>query len=62
MIDPSFRGLEKSERHAKLWKDLEKLPEDIQGDISMLVLLAPEEANRSIANLEFENPSPSLIQ
>lgn len=62
VIDPAFVGVERSDRHARVWEHLETLAEDIQGDISMLVPLAPGEAKRSIANLEFENPSPSLIQ
>jgi hypothetical protein len=62
VVDPAFAGLEKSDRHARIWNLLEKLPEDVQSDISMVVLLAPEEERSSLANLEFENPSPSLIK
>jgi hypothetical protein len=62
VIDPGFVGLRKSDRHGLVWKYLEKLPAEIQGDISMVVLLTPEEVNRSLANLEFEDPSPSLIK
>jgi stress-induced morphogen len=62
VIDPAFAGLEKSERHDKIWDHLVTLPDEIQGDVSMLVVLTPEEVKRSMANLEFENPSPSLIQ
>jgi hypothetical protein len=62
VIDPSFDGMEKSERHTRIWKYLEKLPEGVQSDISMLFLLTPEETKRSLANLEFDDPSPSLIQ
>jgi hypothetical protein len=62
VIDPSFARVEKSDRHEKVWEHLEKLPEEVQSDISMVVLLAPDEAKLSLANLEFENPSLSLIQ
>jgi hypothetical protein len=62
VIDPSFQLTEKSERHSKIWKYLEKLPKSIQSDISMIVLLTPEETKRSLANLEFDDPSPSLIK
>ena len=62
VVDPSFDGMEKSDRHSRIWEYLEKLPEDVQSDISMVVLLTPEETKRSLANLEFEDPSPSLIQ
>ena len=62
VIDPAFARLEKSDRHATIWKHLETLPEEIQTDVSMLVLLTPGEVKTSMANLEFENPSPSLIK
>ncbi len=62
VIDPCFAGLRKSERHDLVWKYLENLPHQIQSDISMVVLLSPEEVQRSLANLEFEDPSPSLIR
>jgi len=61
VIDPDFQGLEKSQRHAAVWRLLEQLPEDIQADISMLVLLAPSETASSLANLEFEDPVPSRL-
>ena len=61
VVDPGFAGMRKSDRHALVWKHLEKLPEEIQGDISMVVLLGPDEIRNSMANLEFEDPSPSLI-
>lgn len=62
VIDPCFANLRKSERHALIWKHLACLPEETQGDISMVVLLTPGEVKESLANLEFEYPSPSLIK
>ncbi|MEO6809473.1 MAG: hypothetical protein ABI353_10230 [Isosphaeraceae bacterium] len=61
VVDPGFRGLEKSERHALVWRYLDRLPEEVQGDVSMLVLLAPGEEATSLANLEFDDPSRSSI-
>jgi len=61
VIDPTFRSMSKSERHALVWQYLEKLPEEVGEDISMLVVLAPGEEKRSIGNLEFIDPSPSAI-
>src|SRR5256885_5785501 len=52
VVDPAFKGLEKSERHGKVWQLLDKLPEDVQSDISMLLLLTPDEKKGSIGNLE----------
>jgi hypothetical protein len=40
---------------------IRQLPEDIQADITILLLLAPEEAGKSLMNLEFENPTPSRL-
>ncbi len=62
VVDPSFDGMEESDRHSRIWEYLEKLPEEVQSDISMVVLLTPAETKRSMANLEFEDPSPSLIK
>ena len=61
IVDSDFRGLEKSQRHEIVWKYLEKLSEEDQGDLSMLVVLCPEELSRSFANMEFEDPVPSLL-
>jgi len=41
---------------------MERLPKDVQRDISMVLLLIPDEVKLSLANLEFDNPSPSLIK
>ena len=57
-----FSGLEMSDRHNLVWSYLDKLPEEIRSDISMVVLLAPGEEAQSLANLEFEDPSPTLIK
>ncbi len=62
VIDPGFAVLEKSERHERFRESLRTLPDEILGDISMIVLLAPGEESHSLANLEFEEPSPSLVQ
>jgi hypothetical protein len=59
VIDPDFSGISRAERHDVIWRHLEKLPESIQSQVSLLVLLAPSETGTSIANLEFENPVPS---
>jgi stress-induced morphogen len=61
IIDPAFDGLDKPARHKKIWQFLEKLPEDVQGDITMLVLIAPEEENKSFASMMFEQREPSRL-
>ncbi len=59
IIDPAFRGMSKKQRNDLVWDYLDTLSEDAQADISMLVLLAPTEVEKSMGNLEFEDPVPS---
>lgn len=61
IIDPQFRGVSKGARHDQIWQLVEKLPEEVQQDISVLLLLTPEETKNSLMNLEFEQPSPSRL-
>lgn len=61
IIDPDFRGMSWVDREPEVWKLLEKLPEDVFANITMLLLLTPEETKNSFANMEFENPIPSSI-
>ena len=58
IIDPSFQGLNEPKRHDKVWQYLDKLPEEVQSDVTMLVLVTPKEKKPSFANLEFEDPIP----
>ena len=59
IVDRDFAGHNKVERSKMVWRYLDELPDDIQSDISMLVLLAPGEAQMSFANLDFSDPIPS---
>jgi stress-induced morphogen len=61
VVDPEFEGRSKVERSDMVWKYLENLTDDCQSDISMLVLLAPDEMEKSFSNLEFEDPIPSIL-
>ncbi len=61
IIDPSFQSLNRPERHSRVWHYLEQLPEEIQSDISMLLLLTPDETKMSFANMEFEDPVPAFM-
>ncbi|MEO6810377.1 MAG: hypothetical protein ABI353_14775, partial [Isosphaeraceae bacterium] len=58
IIDPDFAGVRRAERHEILWRFLELLPDDVQSQMSLLILLTPEELPMSFANLEFDNPVP----
>ncbi len=61
IIDPDLAGRSKVDRSKEAWKYLNSLPDEIQSDLSSLILLAPEETKRSVANLEFEDPIPSNL-
>jgi hypothetical protein len=61
IIDPDFRKLDKALRHDQVWEILEPLPEDILSQITVLLLLTPEEVKTSFANMDFENPIPSRL-
>jgi stress-induced morphogen len=57
VIDPDFQGMDRVQRDNLLWKTIEKLPDEIQSQITMLVLLTPKETKTSFANMEFNDPS-----
>lgn len=59
VVDPHFGKMARYERHDHFWSFLEPLPEDCLSEITMVALLTPEETEKSIANLEFLDPSPS---
>ncbi|HEV2973031.1 MAG TPA: hypothetical protein VGY55_23900 [Pirellulales bacterium] len=61
IIDPAFRGRGLAEREDEIWPAIEALAPDVREEITMLLLLAPEEAANSLVNTEFEHPLPSRI-
>jgi stress-induced morphogen len=61
ILDPDFTGKALSEREESVWHVLHTLPERTRGDISMILLLTPKEAEASLLNQEFEDPSPSML-
>lgn len=61
ITDPDFKGSDLVERDNQLWKILEKLPEDVLSQISLMLLLTPKEAKNSLANLEFDRPVRSSL-
>lgn len=56
VVDPDFRRKSRSERHRIVWPLLYALDEDALADLTILLLLTPEEQTSSIANIDFENP------
>ncbi len=62
IIDPDFAGHDRAQRHAEVWRQyLSNLPDDVQGEISVLLLLSPDETRKSFANIEFDDPAPSRL-
>jgi stress-induced morphogen len=61
IIDPDFQGMDRIEREPKIWQLLRKLPEEVFVNITMLLLLTPEEAEHSLAGQEFDHPIPSRV-
>jgi len=61
IVDPDFEGVSKADRHDAVWGFVEDLPEDQQSEISVVLLLTPEEARMSFASSDFDNPIPSRL-
>ena len=61
IIDPDFQGMDRIEREPEIWKLLSKLPEEVFVNITMLLLLTPEEAEHSLASQEFDHPIPARV-
>jgi hypothetical protein len=61
IIDPDFRGKGRAEREEEVWPLLEQLPQNVVADLSLLLLLTPEETEGSLANFEFDHPTKSRI-
>jgi stress-induced morphogen len=59
IIDPTFKGQSRAQREEDLWAILERLPDDVVAEISLLLLYTPEEAKKSFASAEFDDPIPS---
>ncbi|MBW3540059.1 MAG: hypothetical protein KY476_07310 [Planctomycetes bacterium] len=61
IVDADFAGIDAGDRFDTVWSFLEHLPEDVQSEISLVLLLTPHEVSRSFANQEFEDPVPSRL-
>ena len=59
IVDPDFDGVNKADRHDIVWNFVKGLSEDQQSEISLLLLLTPDEVDTSFANDEFDHPIPS---
>ena len=61
ILDAGFAGKSRAEREDEIWDMLAKLPESVVAEISLLLLFTPKEARKSMANLEFVEPTPSEL-
>jgi hypothetical protein len=61
IIDPSFAELDRIERDNRVWTYLTNLPANVRDDITVVLLLTPEESHTSFANQDFEDPIPSRL-
>jgi hypothetical protein len=61
VIDERFLGRSIVDRENEVLPLIRQLPEDIQAQITVLLLLAPSETAESFMNVEFEDPTPSRL-
>ena len=61
IIDQDFRGKSRSDREMEIWPLFDVLSEDAVADVSMLLLITPEEKDESLASFEFDHPTKSMI-
>lgn len=59
IVDADFARKDIFDREAEVWKILEQLPQRAQLEISVCLLITPEEQATSLMSLEFEEPLPS---
>ena len=61
IIDPDFGNVSRTDRHNEVWRVLDELPEEIQSDLSTVLLLTPDEKRTSFASCDFDDPIPSKL-
>lgn len=61
VLNPDFANKTYAQREDEIWSILNKLPEETVAEVSLLLLLTPEEAKKSFASCEFDDPIPSKL-
>ncbi|MBI3822794.1 MAG: BolA/IbaG family iron-sulfur metabolism protein [Planctomycetes bacterium] len=62
VVSDRFAGKNRVERSQMVYSLLKNnLPEETWQDITLIVLLTPDEVSESLMNMEFENPTPSRL-
>lgn len=54
VVDPAFAAVDRAERDERIWELLSRISPDFRSEVSVLLLLSPEEQSESIGNREFE--------
>src|SRR6516225_6776675 len=52
ILTPKFAGKSRAQREEEVWAVLNELPDEVAAEISLLLLLTPEEAKNSFASFE----------
>ena len=61
ILDPDFAGMDIPEREDMVWKVLDELPDPVVQDISVLLLLPPEERDAYSLSTEFDDRSRARL-
>jgi hypothetical protein len=61
IIDPDFAEKSLAAREQEIWPILEELPEGVFSDITVCLLITPDEQPSSLMNLEFDDPQPTRL-
>jgi hypothetical protein len=61
IIDPDFAGKDIVEREAEVLPIIRDMSDRVQDQITMLLLITPEEGKRSLLSAEFDDPRPSTL-
>ncbi len=61
VIDPRFHGVDRVDREEDIWKRLGELEEEALSDVTMVLVLTPDEVKDSFASYEFDHPLPSRL-
>ena len=61
IIDDAFAGEDFAEREQQIWPLLERLPDEVFEQITMVLLLTHDEKAQSMASMEFDHPVPSML-
>lgn len=60
VVGEVFRGRSLADRHQLVWQYLNDLPEETLSDVSVLLLLTPDERG-TFASVEFDDPVPARL-